>query len=52
MSMVDERKQMLARNGNPLSAQVAVEGANHYFSGYGDRMVEELSVWLDNLVNQ
>ena len=52
LSMVDERKQMLARNGNPLSAQVAVEGANHYFTGYGDRMVEELSVWLDTLADQ
>ena len=52
LSMVDERREMLARNGNPLSAQVVVEGANHYFTGYGDRMVEELSAWLDTLSDQ
>ena len=50
--MVDERREMLVRNGNPLSAQVVVEGANHYFTDYGDRMVEELSAWLDTLVDQ
>ena len=50
--MVDERRRLLEVNGNPLSAQIMVDGANHYFTGYGDVMVERLSGWLDTLVEQ
>lgn len=49
LAMVPDRKQMLFANGLPQSEQVKVEGANHYFSGYGDRMVGELSRWLNTL---
>lgn len=47
LAMVPYRQKLLERNGNPLSAQVSVEGASHFFRGYGPTMVGKLAEWLD-----
>ena len=49
--MVPYRQELLKLNGNPLSSQVLVDGANHYFTGYGDEMTGELISWLNTLKN-
>ncbi|MXZ80954.1 MAG: DUF3530 family protein [Gammaproteobacteria bacterium] len=47
LAMVPHRQELLRQNGNPLSAQVPVEGATHFFRGYGDVMIGKLADWLD-----
>jgi len=51
LSMVNDRLAMLRENGHPYSEQITVDGANHYFTGYGDMMVEHLSRWLQQIQN-
>lgn len=49
LAMVPDRQDLLKQNDHPLSAQQSVEGANHFFHGYGQVMVEKLAEWLDGL---
>ena len=49
LAMVPERRALLKQNGHPLSAQIEVEGANHYFTDYGDAMVDQLTPWLNSV---
>lgn len=49
LALVEQRRQMLAENGNPHSAQVMVADTGHYFRGAGDEMVNNLSDWLDGI---
>ena len=51
LGMVNNRLAMLRENGHPYSEQIKVDGANHYFTGYGDIMVEHLSRWLRQMEN-
>ncbi len=47
--MAPERKAAMEKAGNPLSKQVVLPGADHYFSGIGDPLVESVAAWLDTL---
>ncbi|NKB77826.1 MAG: DUF3530 family protein [Gammaproteobacteria bacterium] len=49
LGMVSERQEMLLKNGHPHSAQIIVEGANHYFSAQGDMMIELVGEWLNGV---
>lgn len=37
---------------NPLSKQVKVKDADHYFTGMGDELLKVVSVWLDNFTKK
>ena len=49
LRMAPERKAMLERAGNPQSAQQMVDGAEHYFNGHNDALVEAVNAWLNEL---
>ncbi len=49
LDMVPYRQELLKQNGNPMSMQIPVEGATHFFHGYGQVMVGKLAGWLDGL---
>ena len=49
MEMRGHRQQLLAQNGNPLSAQIELEGADHYFKGKGEEAMEIITNWLNQL---
>ena len=51
LGMLNDRLAMLRENGHPYSEQIKVDGANHYFTGYGDIMVQHLSRWLQKIKN-
>jgi alpha/beta superfamily hydrolase len=40
---------LIQQGGNPLSQQVIAPGADHYFTGSSDQLIENISVWLDGL---
>lgn len=41
------RAQQMLGEGNPLSRQVKIPGANHYFTDQGEALVETVAKWLD-----
>ena len=47
--MAPERLHLIQQGGNPLSQQVIAPGADHYFTGTSDQLIENISVWLDGL---
>jgi len=47
--MAPERLQLIKQAGNPASRQIVAPGADHYFTGASDLLIEEVSVWLDGL---
>lgn len=49
LRMAPERKAMLEQAGNPQSAQQMIDGAEHYFNGHNDALVEAVSAWLNEL---
>jgi len=49
LRMAPERKAMIEKAGNPQSAQQVIEGAEHYFEGSNDALVESISEWLNGL---
>ena len=49
LRMAPERRAMLQTAGNPQSAQQQIAGAEHYFDGYGDDLLEAISEWLNSL---
>jgi len=49
LRMAPERKAMIDRAGHPRSAQQVIEGAEHYFNGHDEALVEAISAWLDGL---
>ncbi len=49
LRMAPERKAMLTNAGNPQSAQRIVEGADHYYGGHNEALVETVGNWLDGL---
>jgi len=49
LRMAPERKAMLEQAGNPQSSQQVVEGAEHYFNGHNEALVEVVSDWLSDL---
>lgn len=44
-----ERAAAMADAGNALSGQVVIEGADHFFEGHEERLVEVVSAWLETL---
>jgi len=46
-----ERNNLIKQAGNAKSAQIVVEGADHYYKKSGDveKLVEEILAWLDTL---
>ncbi len=48
LAMVPERRALIEQNGNASSAQIKVDGANHYFSGAGEILTERVLEWLDS----
>lgn len=44
-----ERKAMIEAAGNSHSRQLVLPGADHYFTGRGDALVETVADWLDRL---
>ncbi len=49
LQMVPERAAMIKKAGNPQSAQRIIEGADHYFGGHNEALVEAVGSWLDGL---
>lgn len=49
LRMAPERKAMLDKAGNPQSAQQIIEGADHYFAGHNEALLETVANWLDGL---
>jgi hypothetical protein len=43
------RAQQMQDEGNPLSQQIVVPEANHYFTDMGDPLLEVVSNWLEKL---
>jgi pimeloyl-ACP methyl ester carboxylesterase len=43
------RWQQIQKAGNPLSRQIVVADADHYFTDRGDALVEAIGGWLDGL---
>lgn len=49
LKMAAERKAMLDQAGNPQSSQRVIPGADHYFGGHNEALVEAIADWLDGL---
>lgn len=49
LRMAPERLAMIRQAGNPQSAQLQVPGAEHYFVGHNDELLEAISEWLSGL---
>ena len=49
LRMAPDRLAMIKKAGNPQSAQLQIPGAEHYFEGYDDELVEAISHWLNGL---
>ncbi len=49
LRMAVERLDMITRAGNPQSAQQLIPGAEHYFEGHNDALVEAIARWLNGL---
>ena len=49
LRMAPERLTMIKKAGNPHSAQQEIAGAEHYFVGHNDKLVEAISRWLNAL---
>ena len=47
--LAPERLQLINHGGNPLSKQVVVTGADHFFSDNSELLTKEVSDWLDSL---
>lgn len=47
--MAPKRLAAIKKGGNPLSQQMVVKGANHYFTDKGDALVKQVTSWLDSL---
>ncbi len=43
------RWQQIQKAGNPLSRQIVLADADHYFTDWGDALVEAIGGWLDGL---
>jgi pimeloyl-ACP methyl ester carboxylesterase len=49
LRMAPERRALIEKAGNPQSGQQVIEGAEHYFNGHNDALVETISNWLNGL---
>lgn len=49
LKMAPERLAAIKKGGNPLSRQVVITGADHYFHEHNSELVKAVSEWLDQL---
>lgn len=49
LRMAPERKAIIEEAGHPHSAQYMIEGAEHYFRGRNEALIEVISNWMDGL---
>jgi len=49
LALAKERKRILAGSGNPQSAQVFIDGADHYFKDRNAELGEAIIAWLDGI---
>ena len=49
LKMAPQRKTLIDRAGNSQSAQQIIDGADHYFAGHNEALVEAVGSWLDGL---
>ena len=49
LRMAPERLKMIKAAANPQSSQQQIAGAEHYFNGHNDELVEAISRWLNGL---
>jgi predicted alpha/beta-hydrolase family hydrolase len=49
LQLAEERKKILSESGNPQSAQVFVEGADHFFKDRNRELAAAVIEWLDGL---
>ena len=49
IKMATERAEMIKNANNPLSNQIVLKGANHYFTDKGNELVEVVDQWLNTL---
>ncbi len=49
LRMAPERLALIKKGGNPQSAQQQIPGAEHYFEGHNDALVEAIARWLNSL---
>lgn len=49
LSTVKMRREGIERAGNPKSQIIVLPGADHYFHGKEDEMIEQVSAWLNGL---
>ncbi len=49
LRMAPERAAMLEKGGNAHSAQQVIPGADHYFGGYNEPLVDAVIDWLNGL---
>jgi pimeloyl-ACP methyl ester carboxylesterase len=49
LRMAPQRASMLEQAGNPVSRQVVVPGADHYFTDMNEVLVEVVAEWLDQV---
>lgn len=49
LRMAPRRLAAIREAGNPLSRQVVVAGADHYFRGHEEALVDAVVAWLDTL---
>jgi alpha/beta superfamily hydrolase len=54
LESVDRRAYVVYHNGNDISRQVKISGADHFFQGYEGKLLNEISKWLIDVngVNQ
>jgi pimeloyl-ACP methyl ester carboxylesterase len=48
LSMVDDRLDLLKKNGHPATTQIAMEGADHYFHDMGGELAQQILTWLND----
>lgn len=52
LQSVDRRAFAVYQTGNDHSRQIEISGANHFFQGYEDELLQSIASWITMLVNQ
>ena len=50
LDSADRRAYVVYHNGNSHSRQMAIKGANHFFQGYEDKLVNEINHWMNGVL--
>jgi len=49
LQMAPKRMALISKAGNTQSAQRVIDGADHYYGGHNEALVEAVGTWLDDL---